>query len=59
MTASALGKIFYEQNLDITLIESEAVGTVSVGEATIPQISVFNRLLGIRTSLQLVYRGAL
>lgn len=47
MTASALAKIFHEQNLEITLIESEAVGTVSVGEATIPQISIFNRLLGL------------
>jgi tryptophan halogenase len=47
MTASALAKIFAAQKLQITLVESESVGTVSVGEATIPQISIFNRLLGL------------
>lgn len=47
MTAAALSKVFEAKNLDITLVESEAVGTVSVGEATIPQISLFNKLLGL------------
>jgi tryptophan halogenase len=47
MTAAALSKVFNAGKCNITLIESESVGTVSVGEATIPQISLFNTLLGI------------
>ncbi|MCP8898151.1 tryptophan halogenase family protein [Gilvimarinus xylanilyticus] len=33
--------------LDITLVESEDIGTVGVGEATIPPMRTFHRLVGI------------
>ena len=47
MTAAALAKKFSRQKLKITLIESEEIGTVGVGEATLPHIRFFNQTLGI------------
>jgi tryptophan 7-halogenase len=47
MTAAALSKVLGRDYASITLVESDAIGTVGVGEATIPQISIFNRMLGI------------
>jgi tryptophan halogenase len=47
MAAAALGKVAGTQNRRITLIESEEIGTVGVGESTIPPIIIFNKLLGI------------
>ncbi|MDX1626174.1 MAG: tryptophan halogenase family protein [Wenzhouxiangellaceae bacterium] len=44
MAASALARTFGHE-LEIELIESEAIGTVGVGEATIPPIKNFNLLL--------------
>jgi len=46
MTAALLSKT-YGDKLSITLIESDEISTVGVGEATIPHIQVFNRLIGV------------
>lgn len=47
MTAAMLSHQL-QGNCKITLIESEQIGTIGVGEATIPPIKVFNNLLGIK-----------
>ena len=47
MAASALAKVMGTKRYSITLIESEEIGTVGVGEATIPTIQVFNTMMGI------------
>lgn len=46
ITAAALAHQMAEL-LDITLIESQEIGTVGVGEATIPPMRTFHRLIGI------------
>ena len=47
MTAAALGKLL-GKGLEITLVESDEIGTVGVGEATIPTLHIYHRLLGLR-----------
>ncbi|QFT78715.1 tryptophan halogenase family protein [Erythrobacter sp. THAF29] len=46
MAAAGLSKVLGGfPGLSFTLVESEAIGTVGVGEATIPQIQAFNAML--------------
>lgn len=47
MTAAALSHFLSAQHYHITLIESDQIGTVGVGEATVPHIRYFNQTLGI------------
>lgn len=47
MAAATLARILGRDYADITLVESDEIGIVGVGEATIPQMATFNRMLGI------------
>ena len=47
MSAAVLSKVLGHNNHTITLIESEEIGTVGVGEATIPMIMMYNDVLGL------------
>ncbi|WP_445192259.1 tryptophan halogenase family protein [Sphingomonas sp. Tas61C01] len=46
MAAAAFGKTI-GRSARITLVESDAIGTIGVGEATIPIIDTFHRVLGL------------
>jgi tryptophan halogenase len=46
MTAALLARLF-EGLYEITLVESEEIGTIGVGEATIPAIKKYNELLAL------------
>ncbi|UUL82479.1 tryptophan halogenase family protein [Sphingomonas qomolangmaensis] len=46
MAAAALSRMI-PTGLSVTLVESDAIGTIGVGEATIPPIRAFNAALGI------------
>ena len=47
MSAAGLASMLGGTGLSITLIESEAIGVVGVGEATLPHIKFFNDSIGI------------
>lgn len=46
MTAALLKKVLQDQ-VNIQLVESEDIGIVGVGEATIPPIQTFNQVMGL------------
>lgn len=47
MAAAILSKFMPRESSEIVLIESEQIGTIGVGEATIPHIANFNFMLGL------------
>ena len=47
MAAASISKLI-GKNLDITLIESDQIPTVGVGEATIPSLLILHQLLKIK-----------
>jgi tryptophan halogenase len=47
MAAAALSRMLDTSRVSITLVESEEIGSVGVGEATIPPLTAFNEVLGI------------
>ena len=47
MAAAGLANKFSGLGVGITLVESEQIGTVGVGEATLPHIRFYNQTLGI------------
>jgi tryptophan halogenase len=48
VAAAVLARVFGSAGYaNITLVESEAIGTIGVGEATIPAAKTFNTMLGI------------
>ncbi|CAL4869544.1 Flavin-dependent tryptophan halogenase RebH (plasmid) [Asticcacaulis sp. MM231] len=47
MVAAGMAKLLRDDDIKICLVESDAIATVGVGEATIPHILYYNRLLGL------------
>jgi tryptophan halogenase len=47
MAAAAFSALLDTRSVDIVLVESDEIGTVGVGEATIPPLVAFNAMVGI------------
>ena len=46
MAAAAIARTL-GRTVNVTLVESDAIGTIGVGESTIPPLVTYNRLLNI------------
>jgi tryptophan halogenase len=57
MAAAAITKLIGHAT-KVTLVESDDIGTVGVGEATIPPIKTFHKLLGINEQEMMRYTNA-
>ena len=55
MAAAAFARFLNNATTRITLVESDEIGTIGVGEATIPPLITFNRMLGINENDFLSY----
>ncbi|MEO1576945.1 MAG: tryptophan 7-halogenase, partial [Pseudomonadota bacterium] len=58
MTAAAISVALPESRVRVTLIESDAIGIVGVGEATLPHLRRFNDNLGLDESEFMAATGA-
>ena len=58
MTAAALAGVLGPAVVDVHLVESEEIGIVGVGEATLPHIRAFNTRLGIDEAAFMKATGA-
>ena len=47
MTAAALSRLLPKNEVELTLVESDEIGIIGVGEATILDMLQFNLFLGI------------
>ena len=47
MAAAGLGSMLGAGRFEVRLVESDEIGTVGVGEATLPQIKGFNDSVGV------------
>lgn len=57
MSAAAFAKFAQNKEARVILVESEDIGTVGVGEATIPPFVQFNEMLGINEAEMLSHVG--
>lgn len=58
MAAAGLSRLLGPVGIRIDLVESEQIGTVGVGEATLPHMRFFNRTLGIDESELMAFTNA-